>query len=69
MCICCGLVTKSCSILATPWTVACQDPLSMGFSRQEYWSGLPFPPPGDLPDSGIKPVSPESPAFRWILYS
>ena len=38
-----GLVTKSCLTLATPWTVACQAPLSMGFSRQEYWSGLPFP--------------------------
>ena len=43
---------------ATPWTVAHQAPLSMGFSRQEYWSGLPFPSPGDLPDTGIKPVSP-----------
>ena len=39
------LVTKACLILATPWTVACQAPLSMGFSRQEYWSGLPFPTP------------------------
>ena len=43
---------------ATPWTVACQASLSMGFSRQEYWSGLLFPPPGDLPDPGIKPTSP-----------
>ena len=42
----------------TPWTVACQAPLSMGFSRQEYWSGLPCPPPGDLPDPGIEPVTP-----------
>ena len=42
----------------TPWTEARQDPLSMGFSRQEYWSGLPFPSVGDLPDPGIKPVSP-----------
>ena len=41
----------------TPWTVAHQAPLSMGFSRQEYWSGLPCPLPGDLPDPGIKPVS------------
>ena len=39
------------------WTVACQAPLSMGSSRQEYWSGLPFPSPGDLPDPGIKPRS------------
>ena len=42
----------------TPWTVACQAPLSMGFSRQEYWSVLPFPSPGDLPNPGIKPGSP-----------
>ena len=42
---------------ATPWTVAHQDPLSMGFSRQEYWSGLPFPSRGELPDPGIKPRS------------
>ena len=46
---------------ATPWTVAHQAPLSMGFSRQEYWSGLPFPSPGDLPDPGIEP---RSPAFQ-----
>ena len=43
---------------ATPWTVAHQAPLSMGFSRQEYWSGLPWPPPGDLPDPGIELTSP-----------
>ena len=53
-----GLVAKSCPTLATPWTVARQAPLSMGFSRQEYWSGLPLPSPGDLPDPGIEPVSP-----------
>ena len=41
-----------------PWNVACQASLSMGFSRQEYWSDLPFPSPGDLPNSGIKPWSP-----------
>ena len=45
-------------LFATPWTVAHQAPLSMGFSRQEYWSGLPFPSPGDLPDPGIEPRSP-----------
>ena len=45
-------------LFATPWTVACQASLSMGFFRQEYWSGLPFPPPGDLPDQKIEPVSP-----------
>ena len=43
---------------ATLWTIAHQAPLSMGFSRQEYWSGLPFPSPGDLPDPGIKPEFP-----------
>ena len=41
-----------------PWTIACQVSLSMGFSRQEYWSGLPFPSPGDLPEPGIEPRSP-----------
>ena len=46
-------------LFVTPWTVACQAPLSMGFSRQEYWSGLPFSSPGDLPNPGIKPGSPE----------
>ena len=45
-------------LFATPWTVACQAPLSTEFSRQEYWSGLPFPSQRDLPDSGIRPVSP-----------
>ena len=45
-------------LFATPWTVAYQAPPSMGFSRQEYWSELPFPSPRDLPDPGIKPGSP-----------
>ena len=45
-------------LFVTQWTVACQAPLSMGFSRQEYWSGLPFPSPKDLPDLGIKTRSP-----------
>ena len=56
----------SCSVVVdsvTPWTVARQAPLSMEFSRQEYWSRLPFPPPGDLPDPGIEPMSPVSPAL------
>ena len=44
-------------LFVTPWTVACQATRSMGFSRQEYWSGLPFPPPGDLPNPGIKSAS------------
>ena len=61
------LLLPSCSVRSdyvTPWTVACQAPLSMGFPRQEYWSGLPFPFPGDLPDPGIKPASPVSPALQ-----
>ena len=45
-------------LFVTPWTVAYKGPLSMGFSRQEYWSGLPFPSPGDLPNPGIEPGSP-----------
>ena len=45
-------------LFATPWTVACQAPLSMRFSKQEYWSGLPCPSPGDLPNPGIEPASP-----------
>ena len=49
------LVAQSCP---TPWTVTCQAPLSEGFSKQEYWSGLPFPSPGDLPNPGIEPTSP-----------
>ena len=53
-----GLVAKSCPTLTTPWTVACQAALSMGFYRQEYWSGLRFPSPGDHPNSGIEPGSP-----------
>ena len=53
-------------LFATPWTVAHQAPPSMGFSRQEYWSGLPFPSPGDIPDPGIEPMSPalRADAFR-----
>ena len=53
-----GLVVKVCLTLAIPWTVARQAPLSMGFSRQEHWSELPFPSPGDLPNPGFKPRSP-----------
>ena len=49
-------------LFVTLWTVACQDPLSIGFFRQEYCSGLPFPPLGDLPDPGIEPASPVSQA-------
>ena len=51
-------------LFVTPWTVAHQSPLSMGFSRQKSWSELPCPPPGGLPDRGIEPVSPMSPALQ-----
>ena len=56
-------------LFATLWTVAHQVPLSMGFSRQEYWSGLPIPPPGDLLDPGIKPESLISPALAGRFFS
>ena len=56
-------------LFATPWTVACQTPLSMGFSRQEYWSRLPFPPPEDLPDPWIKHKSPVSLALAGGFFS
>ena len=54
----CMLSRSVVQFFATPWTVACQVPLSLGFSRQEYWGGLSFPSPGDLPDPGIEPGSP-----------
>ena len=56
--MCVLMCARLCLILCNPWTVAQQAPLSMEFSRQEFWSELPFPSPGDLPDPGIKPVSP-----------
>ena len=66
-CSACMCAVLSCfsrvQLFATPRTVALQAPLSMGFPRQEYWSGLPCPPPGDLPDPGIKPVSPALQVF------
>ena len=59
VCVC---VLSRVQLFVTLWTVAHQTSLSMGFPRQEHWSGLPFPPPGDLPDSGIKLMSLASPA-------
>ena len=64
-----GLVTQSCLTLATPWTVACQTPLSMGFFRQAYWNGLPGPPPGNLPDLEIEPESLTSPALAGVFFT
>ena len=57
-CVCTFSRFSCVQLFATLWTVACQAPLSMGFSRQEHWSGLPCFPPGDLPNPGIKPRSP-----------
>ena len=56
-------------LFATPWTVAHQAPLSMGFPRPESWSGWPCPPPGDLPDSGIEPVSLMSPSLSGGIFT
>ena len=72
----CGAQSLSCArLFGTPWTVACQAPLSMGFFRQEYWSGLPCPLPGDHPNPGIKPRSPSlqaislpaEPQGKWYI--
>ena len=66
MCVCVCACARMCThthglsrvrLFATPWTVAHQAPLSMGFPRQEYWSGLSFPPPGEIPDPRIEPAS------------
>ena len=56
----CTCVLSHVPLFVTPWTVVRQAPLSMEFSSQKYWSGLPFPTPGDLPDSGMEPISLES---------
>ena len=65
MCVCVHAhALNSVQLLATPQTIVHQSPLSMGFSRQEYWSGWPCPSPWDLPDAGIKPTSSESPALQ-----
>ena len=57
ICLCAAYLLSCVQLFAIPWTVACQAPLSMLFSRQEYWSGLTCPPPGDHPDPGIEPMS------------
>ena len=56
-------------LFVTPWTVTHQVPSPTEFSRQEYWSGLPFPTPGDLPNPGIKPTSPKSPALAGGFFT
>ena len=72
VCACAFMHAKSfqlCPALCDPWTVAHQAPLSMGFARQEYWGGLPQPPPGDLPDPEIEPTSFMSPALASLLFT
>ena len=56
-------------LFATSWTIVCQAHVSIGFSWQEYWSGLPFPSPGDLPGPGMKPTSPVSPALAGEFFT
>ena len=65
----CAKLLQSCPTVRDLWTVAHQVSMSMGFSRQEYWDGLPCPPPGDLPDPGIKPTSPASPALAGGFFT
>ena len=67
-CVTTGMLSQSCLTLVTPYTIARQVPLSTGFFWREYWSGLPFPPPGDLPNQGIEPESPVSPAGDVLLF-
>ena len=68
-CVCMLSHLNPVGLFANPWTVACQAPLPLEFSRQEYWSGLPCPPPGDLPDPGIKPRTQGSnPALLCLLH-
>ena len=68
VCVCVCAMLSCVRLFGTTWTIACQAPLSMEFSRQEQWSGLPFPTPGHLPDSGIKAVS-VFPALAGRLYT
>ena len=68
VCVCVSTQSLSCvQLFGTTWTAACQAPLSMGFHRREYCSGLPCPPPGDLPNPGIEPMSPALQADSVLL--
>ena len=69
LCVCCMFSCSVVSDSATPWTIACQASLSVEFSRQEYWSRLPFPSPGDLPNPGMKPTSLVSPALTGRFFT
>ena len=66
VCVCVFICVQ---LFVTPLTVACQSPLSMGLSRQEYWSGLPFPPLDSLPSPGFEPTSPTSPALTGRFFT
>ena len=67
--LCCPQMLSSVCVFATPWTVACQAPLSMGLPREKYRGGLPLPSPGDLPHPGIEPASPVSPASAGGVFT
>ena len=69
VCVCGCSLTQSCLTLCSPCTAACHAPLFMGFSRQEYWSGLPFPTPGDLADPGMEPMSLASSALAGGFFT
>ena len=72
VCVCVRARARALShvqLFVTPWTLALQTTLSMGFSRSECWSGLPFPPPGDLPDPGLEPASPVSLALAGRFFT
>ena len=68
-CCCCYTVFSCVQLFVTPWTVAGQAPLCLGFPRQEYWAGLPLPSPGDLPDPGTEPVSLTRPALAGRFFT
>ena len=74
VCVCVRVCVCLCMLghvqfFVTLWTVTCEASLSMGFSRKEYWSGLPFPPPGDLPNRGIEPVSSAFLALTGVFFT
>ena len=69
VCVCVHARVRACTFFATPWAAACQAPLSVEFSRQEYWRGLPFLLPRGLADPGIEPVSPESSALTGEFFT
>ena len=67
LCVLCAQMLNRVRLFVTPWTVSLEAPLSMGFPRQEYWSGLPFPSLGDLPNPGIEPAPPalQADSYHW----